>query len=160
MDFNSLEHDDCYFDDSYFDEEDQYEGSAIEDLRWLVDDIFRSLAFPRKVGVNVVSIPRKQILVTVVLKDYDDIIGHIFGKRYANVRSVLQLLRNQQLLPHDRYVRIRFEDHKGKEIITFINTDVSAVRLKHDYNFEIHQLRIDEGGLYLTPDEKFDNTER
>jgi len=143
----------------YFDEEEVYEESDIEDLRWLVYDVFRALAFPRRISTNVESIPRKQILITVQLKDPNQIIGHVFGKRYSNVRSILQLVRNQQLLPHDRYVRMRFEDHKGKEIITFINTDVSSVRAKPDYHFETHQLRIDENGHYLTPQEKFRSDE-
>ncbi len=131
------------------------EVSAIEDLRWLVEDMFRALAWPRELDVNTQSIPRKHILVTVKVDEPEEILGHILGKRYSNIRSVVQMIRSQQLLPHDRYIRVQFTNREGEEIITFINTDVSAVRQRNDYSFDTHQLRVDENGNFITPEEKF-----
>lgn len=119
--------------------------SLLEDL---VAFIFESLCSePDSVSVYLDSIPREQIKVTVVL-DNPDLLGHILGRKYVNIRSVLQIIRSQQIIPHDRYIRVIFEDTKGQEIASFLNTDVSAYRKNagDDYNFEYHQLRVESRG--------------
>jgi len=117
----------------------------VDVLTDLVTFIFESLSSePEKVLVALESVPRAQIKITVTLSD-ETLLGHILGKKYVNIRSVMQVVRSQQILPHDRYIRIVFKEKTGQELASFLNTDVSSYRKSFgdDYNFDYHQLRVE-----------------
>lgn len=59
--------------------------------------------------------------------DTDEYVGLFFGYGMKNLEALLQIIRSQQVYPHDRYIQISVTRSDG-ESQTFLNKDVSKYR--------------------------------
>ena len=70
------------------------------------------------------------LLLTVELIEDADKCGLLVGSKLCNIKLIVGLLRNQQLVPHDKYVCVRIETEDSVQ--DFWDKNVSAIRKSGD----------------------------
>lgn len=106
-------------------------------LEELVNLIVRALMPNAKVHSKVDD-DRKRIQVKLIFEDAEakEYIGLLFGHAMSNTQALMQILRSQQIVPHDRYIELVVQ--LPNETQTFLNKDVSKYR-KQSYDAAIAQ---------------------
>ena len=109
-------------------------GSASENGVGNFDDLVR---FVESIVYTLIPKADKQFTVTgdqnrkrlafTIKFDNDDYVGLFFGYGMSNLNALLQLVRAQQVFPHDRYIQLSVVRSDGNEQV-FLNKDVSKYR--------------------------------
>ena len=101
-------------------------GSFDDLVRWVESVVY--MLIPK--AENTFSVTgdqdRKRLALTVTFTD-DRFVGLFFGYAMSNLKALMQLIRSQQMYPHDRYIQIAVVRSDGTSQ-TFLNKDVSKYR--------------------------------
>lgn len=98
-----------------------------EDLVRFVESIVYTLIPKADKQFKVVGNQNRKRLQFDITFESDEYVGLFFGYGMGNLNAVMQLIRSQQLYPHDRYIQITVIRQEG-EAQTFLNKDVSKYR--------------------------------